>query len=309
MCATAGVYMIRNLVNNKVYIGSSVDIADRWSIHRSDLGKHDHCNQHFQKAWYKYGSHNFSFEIIKELHFVEKGDELKKRHLIDNEQIYLDLYESYKKENGYNICRYAGSSLGYKHSEEAKMKMRGKKHTREHIEKNRLVHLGKHASAETKQKLSEIEKIIQNKPEIKQKIKEAKNKPGVRERFIESQKIAQNRPGVREKKSKSAKITSNLPEIKQRNREAHLGNIPWNKGKTNCISEAAREKMRANNVSKKEERRRAISEQQKGNKNWMGKKHSDETKKKISESGKVRKLKKERQLLIACLIKRINHVV
>ena len=31
---SCGIYIIKNLVNNKVYIGSSVNIEERWSHHR-----------------------------------------------------------------------------------------------------------------------------------------------------------------------------------------------------------------------------------------------------------------------------------
>lgn len=35
-----GIYIIKNIINNKVYIGQSVDIHRRWLVHYS-LGKND----------------------------------------------------------------------------------------------------------------------------------------------------------------------------------------------------------------------------------------------------------------------------
>jgi group I intron endonuclease len=47
----AGVYMITNLVNNKVYIGSSTNIHKRIWRHKSVLKKNKHYNLHLQSAW------------------------------------------------------------------------------------------------------------------------------------------------------------------------------------------------------------------------------------------------------------------
>ena len=35
----SGIYEIRNVLNNKVYIGSSVDIPERWNEHKRELSK------------------------------------------------------------------------------------------------------------------------------------------------------------------------------------------------------------------------------------------------------------------------------
>lgn len=156
----AGVYRIRNTVNGKVYVGSSINIVKRLLDHKNDLKRQENT-PYFQNAWNKYGSENFSFEVIRELHFKDQDIEFLKQHLLANEQIYLDLYESYKRENGYNICPIAGSSLGAKQTEE-------------HRQKNREVNsgsknpmYGKHHTEESKQKNREAQKIIKNRPEVK----------------------------------------------------------------------------------------------------------------------------------------------
>ena len=86
-----GIYCIKNLVNNKVYIGQSIDIDKRWYTHKSELNRNAHKNKKLQNAWNKYGSSQFEFRILK----VCSKDEL------DNfEKYYIDFYDSYK--NGYN---------------------------------------------------------------------------------------------------------------------------------------------------------------------------------------------------------------
>jgi group I intron endonuclease len=106
----SGVYMFFNLNNGKSYIGSSVNLARRFRIHISSVGK---VNLPLPLAINKYGLNNFAFLILK---YCEKNINI----CLGLEQFYLD---SYKPK--YNILKLAGSSLGFKHSPEtiAKLKL------------------------------------------------------------------------------------------------------------------------------------------------------------------------------------------
>jgi group I intron endonuclease len=108
----SGVYQIRNTINNKRYIGSAIDIKGRWRIHKRHLRKGIHGNDYLQKAWNKSG------EIVFEFSILEKVNDLTQ--LISREQHYKDLYRSHNRKYGYDICKIAGSSLGYKHTEKTK---------------------------------------------------------------------------------------------------------------------------------------------------------------------------------------------
>ena len=59
-----GIYLIRNKINNKVYVGQSVNIKARWSNHKRELEKGIHSNDHLQKSYNKYGKINFEFKVI-----------------------------------------------------------------------------------------------------------------------------------------------------------------------------------------------------------------------------------------------------
>ena len=50
-----GVYQIKNLINGKLYIGSSIDVDKRLKSHFSALDKGCHNNAYLQNAWNKYG--------------------------------------------------------------------------------------------------------------------------------------------------------------------------------------------------------------------------------------------------------------
>lgn len=60
-----GVYQIRNIIDNKIYIGSSSNLYKRKKQHFSDLLSNRHENKYLQNAYNKYGLKNFVFEIIE----------------------------------------------------------------------------------------------------------------------------------------------------------------------------------------------------------------------------------------------------
>lgn len=94
-----GIYKITNKIDGKIYIGSSNDIYYRWKRHIRLLNKGTHHSGKFQIAWDKDGSQNFKFEIICKL----REEEYDKKLLLDIEQLYIDKYQCFKKEIGYNV--------------------------------------------------------------------------------------------------------------------------------------------------------------------------------------------------------------
>ena len=78
-----GIYKITNIVNNKIYIGSSNDVFKRKREHISALKNNTHCNIHLQRAYNYYGEDSFIFEVIE---LCEEGN------LLEVEQKYLDKY-------------------------------------------------------------------------------------------------------------------------------------------------------------------------------------------------------------------------
>lgn len=48
-----GVYKITNIINNKVYIGESLDIYERWKSHKEDLKNGNHHSYKLQLINYK----------------------------------------------------------------------------------------------------------------------------------------------------------------------------------------------------------------------------------------------------------------
>jgi group I intron endonuclease len=95
-----GIYKITNLVNDKVYIGESLDIYRRWDEHREDLNNNSHHSYKLQDDWNKYGEDNFKFEIVTVLN-EDINKFIDKYILLVYEDKYTKEYNSIN--NGYNI--------------------------------------------------------------------------------------------------------------------------------------------------------------------------------------------------------------
>lgn len=124
------IYKITNKTNNKFYIGSSINLEERWYSHKRALEAKEHHSIKLQRAWNKYGKENFSFEILEKIFLDDsKTSEFVKKTLVDKEQYYLNtLLFANEKNNkfsklGYNIYRVAYSPIGNLHSKKTKKKM------------------------------------------------------------------------------------------------------------------------------------------------------------------------------------------
>lgn len=90
-----GIYKITNKINNKIYIGQSVNIKSRWADHKKNAfnANYKEYNKYLYRAFRKYGLENFTFEII---------EECSREELNDRENYYILYYHSNEEEYGYN---------------------------------------------------------------------------------------------------------------------------------------------------------------------------------------------------------------
>lgn len=109
--ACAGVYVITNTVNGHQYVGSSVNMRQRWFSHISFLKRGRSGCTILQNAWNKYGENAF---IPCVLEFVDDTTQL-----VTIEQRHMDTLHPV-----YNARLIARSRLGMKNNPESVAKMR-----------------------------------------------------------------------------------------------------------------------------------------------------------------------------------------
>lgn len=153
----SGVYKIICIGNGKFYIGSSKNIEKRISRHFSQLFHNNHINPHLQNAYNLYGKNAFRYEII---------ELCRENQLIEKEQYWMDKTNCYSRDIGFNNCEKSDRPTGYKHTEQAKKKMReaklGKKLDNSHVQKIIDSRKGYRHSEETKKKISKANSGINN---------------------------------------------------------------------------------------------------------------------------------------------------
>ncbi|ALN97313.1 homing endonuclease [Flavobacterium phage Fpv1] len=100
-----GIYCIRNTVNNKCYIGKSVNIYERMRCHINLLNKRSkNENLYFINAWHKYGRNCFEYTVLEDC--VKDNDLLKERELY-----YIKFYNTIDKKFGYNLRMDSSTSI------------------------------------------------------------------------------------------------------------------------------------------------------------------------------------------------------
>lgn len=165
-----GIYSITNTVNNKRYIGMSVDVEKRWIKHRSKLNNNVHHSAKLQNAWNKYGKNAFIFDL---LYCV---DDRHTPALAATEKYFIKLYDSHN--HGYN-CSDGGESFpNFTVPEETRRKIseseKGKVVSAESRKKMSEANKGKIISEEVKAKISDALKGKEFSEETRKKIADSK---------------------------------------------------------------------------------------------------------------------------------------
>lgn len=164
------IYAITNIANDKQYVGQAINKNKRLRDHRIMLKAGKHSNRYLQAAYNKYGSEKFIYTILE---VITKTDNIIEV-LTAREQYWMNTLNTVQP-NGYNLNPTAGNAIGFKHTEETKLKWseqrKGKKRSAEFsliISKSwetrtvsdearanmSLAHIGKTQSEETKAKRS-----------------------------------------------------------------------------------------------------------------------------------------------------------
>ncbi len=118
----SGIYLIRNTINDKIYVGQSRNIARRMWYHRHG---EDGC-KYLCRAIRLYGWDAFEVSILETVDDISLLDK--------REQYWIDTLDATNPNIGYNLCRTAGTYKGIKRTAEMRAQMsvarKGKKHTK-----------------------------------------------------------------------------------------------------------------------------------------------------------------------------------
>lgn len=96
-----GVFQIRNLTSEKVFITSSIDVPGFINRLKTQLNANAHPSKSLQMDWNELGSESFAFEILEEVSPRNNPDYDYKADLKFLEDLWLEKEEPYG-DAGYN---------------------------------------------------------------------------------------------------------------------------------------------------------------------------------------------------------------
>lgn len=96
-----GVFQIRNTVNGKIYVDSSVNLDAIWNRHRMELQANGHRNEVLQQEWNAFGEANFRFEILSELEQKDTDNTDYNKEAKQLAAMFIDELQPFG-EKGYN---------------------------------------------------------------------------------------------------------------------------------------------------------------------------------------------------------------
>lgn len=98
----AGVFQVKNIANNKVLLGSSLNLDGPLNSHKFMLTIGSHRNKVLQHDWNEYGPDKFIFEILEVVKVKNDPNFNLDDELTLLEQIWLEELKPFG-ERGYNI--------------------------------------------------------------------------------------------------------------------------------------------------------------------------------------------------------------
>ena len=245
------IYMVRNLINGKIYFGITENNFD--TRYGGDITKNTH-NEHLKRSIKKYGIENFEINEQFDVAYNENN-------LWDLEDMYICLYNTLDPKYGYNKRRSGSKHRGHgKASEETKKKISenhadfsgenhpryGKELSEEHKRKLSESHTGKKLSEEHKKNIAKAttgEKNPfygkQHSEETKRKISETKK--GKKYSEETRRKISEVQKGKKRSEETKRKISENHADFSGGNNPSAKKVICINTGQKFSTAKEAQE--------------------------------------------------------------------
>lgn len=104
LCDCAGIYVIKNSINGKIYVGKSKNCYKRLHQHLSDIkidNRNYNENPYLLNAFKKYGNENFECYILEKI--IESDINTLENLLSERELYWMKELDSLNKDKGYNL--------------------------------------------------------------------------------------------------------------------------------------------------------------------------------------------------------------
>ena len=216
------IYKIRNLTNDKFYVGSTWDMFTRKRTHLSRLRNNRHHSAYLQNAWNKHGEDAFVFEVVEELPLDAPPEALEAA-----EDRWL--LEHVGAKYCYNVGRSARSPWRGAHGAETPF-------------------YGKHHTDDAKGMLSEATK--------------------------KQWATSDPRTGRKHSPETRRKIKNKMQQVLSEGRGGKF--IPTEETRKK-MSESLKGNQCAKGYKRTDAEKAAISDRMKGNQNWLGRNHAEES--------------------------------
>lgn len=96
-----GVFLIRNMLNDKVFVAVGLDLQGIINSHTYQLKMGVHRNRQLQSDWNEFGGENFAFEILDQLEPREDMSDDGRTDLAFLEELWLEKLQPFGSR-GYN---------------------------------------------------------------------------------------------------------------------------------------------------------------------------------------------------------------
>ena len=174
-----GIYKIENKVNNKIYIGQSIHIENRYDWTSQEKLLKGISNDHLKNAIKRYGIGNFKYEVLLEC---------PEEDLNEVEQLLILNWHTYDPRKGYNKTfgggnerpndetrnKISNSMKKYYSNPENRIKNREALNREDVKKKISKSNTGRKHTEEVKMRISETKKKYYQDPENRKKTSEAK---------------------------------------------------------------------------------------------------------------------------------------
>lgn len=144
------IYVLKNLINEKVYVGQTKNPKQRRATHFYTAKRN--IKYPLYRSIRKHGAENFSFEVIEEC-----DDTV----INEREQFWIVHFSSFNPEKGYNLTNGGEGASNYKHTKEHRKRLMGNTFGKGHhhtVDARKRMSVARRGKSKTREWINKINK-------------------------------------------------------------------------------------------------------------------------------------------------------